>query len=138
MAVVGFNFIKMNVERKQPVTGKIKIGNNVSVKSVESHTIMLGKTKNEGVKFTFEFTSKYEPDIGSILITGEVIYLEEQKKVREILASWKKNKKVSKEVMTEMLNTVLDRCNIQALVLSRDMNMPPPVPLPKVNVEVIK
>jgi len=138
MAVVGFNFTKMNVERKTPVTGKIKINNNVSVKNVEDHTIMFGKTKQEGLKFTFEFTSKYEPNIGDMLIVGEVIYINEPDKIKEIVSEWRKNKKIPKEVMTEMLNAILDRCNIQALTLSRDMSMPPPIPLPKVQVEAKK
>lgn len=138
MAVIGFNFTKINVERKAPVTGQIKIANNMSVKKVEDHTIMLGKTKQEGLKFTFEFTSKYEPNIGDMLIVGEVIYINEPDKIKAIVAEWKKDKKVSKEVMTEILNAVLDKCNIQALTLSRDMNLPPPVPLPKVQAEVKK
>ncbi len=138
MAVIGFNFTRINAERKAPVTGKIKIANNVSVKNVEDHSIMFGKTKQDGLKFTFEFTSKYEPNVGDMLIVGEVVYINEPSKIKEIIAEWKKNKKVSKEVMTEMLNAILDRCNIQALTLSRDMNMPPPIPLPKVQAEVKK
>jgi len=48
---------------------------------------------------------------------------------------WKDQKKVHKDVMTETLNVILDRCNIQALILARDINLPSPIPLPKVKVE---
>jgi len=138
MAVVGFNFTKMNAERKKPFMGKINIANNVAITSVDEHTLNFGKEKQGGLKFTFEFTSKYEPAIGSILIEGEVIYMNEPSKVKQAIDEWKKSKKVSKEIMTEILNNVLDRTNIQALVLSKDMNMPPPVPLPKVQEQVKK
>ena len=50
----------------------------------------------------------------------------------EIVKGWKKNKQVPKETMTEVLNTILARCNVSALMLSRDVNLPPPIPLPKV------
>lgn len=138
MAVIGFNFTRINAERKQPVTGQIKIANNMAIKKVEEHAIMLGKAKQEGLKFTFEFTSKYEPNIGDMLIVGEVIYINQPDRIKAIVSEWRKSKKVSKDVMTELLNSVLDKCNIQALTLSRDMNLPPPVPLPKVQAEVKK
>ncbi|MDP7610434.1 MAG: hypothetical protein QGH19_01555 [Candidatus Woesearchaeota archaeon] len=132
MAVVGFNFIKINAERKPVIKGEIKINNNVSVKDVETHEIHLGKTKQEGLKVSFEFTSKYEPSVGEIKLLGEVIFLEESRKIKEIHDAWKKDKKLPKEILTSILNNVLGRCNIQAMVLSRDVNLPPPLPLPKV------
>tara|TARA_B100000315_G_C14154846_1_gene397354 strand:- start:5 stop:418 length:414 start_codon:yes stop_codon:yes gene_type:complete len=132
MAVVGFNFTKINAERKPIIKGEIKINNNVSVKGVETHEIQLGKTKQEGLKVSFEFTSKYEPSVGEIKLLGEVIFLEESRKIKEIHEAWKKDKKLPKEILTSVLNNVLGRCNIQAMVLSRDINLPPPLPLPKV------
>lgn len=132
MVVVGFNFTKINVERKSNVKGKIKISNNVTMKDVSQQELSLGKAKENGLKFTFEFTSKYDPDIGEISLTGEVISIEEEKKAKEILKEWKKSKKVPQDIMTNILNHVLTKCNIKALILSQDMNLPPPIPLPSV------
>ena len=56
------------------------------------------------------------------------------KKTKEILASWKKDKKVPKELMAGLLNTILTKCNIQALILSQEINLPAPIPLPKVQI----
>ena len=132
MAIVGFNFAKINVERKEVQRGKINISNNVAIKDVESTDISLGKEKQNALKFTFEFTSKFEPKIGSILLGGDLIYLGDAKKVKEVLDGWKNDKSIPKDVMTSILNTVLTKCNIQALILSQDVNLPPPVPLPRV------
>jgi len=132
MAIVGFNFAKINVERKEVQRGKINISNNVAIKDVESTDISLGKEKQNALKFTFEFTSKFEPKIGSILLGGDLIYLGDVKKVKEVLDGWKNDKSIPKDVMTSILNTVLTKCNIQALILSQDVNLPPPVPLPRV------
>jgi len=135
MTIVGFNFNKINVERGEPKQGNINIKNNVSIKNIEEKDLNLGKQKQSALRFLFEFTSTYEPKIGNILLGGDVLYLGEEKKTKEILDNWKKNKNIPKDIMTGILNTVLSKCNVQALILSQEVNLPPPIPLPKVQVE---
>ena len=135
MAIVGLNFNKITAEKKSGAKGKINISNNVSVKNVETSSLNLGSQTQEGLKFTFEFISKYEPNFGAIVLEGHLIYIEDPKKVKEVLAGWKKDKKLPNDVMRETLNAVLNKCNVQALILSREINLPPPIPMPKVNVK---
>ncbi len=135
MVIIGFNFTKMNVERKTPISGKISISNNVSIQKVEEHKLSLGSGKESSLKFTFEFLSIYKPEIGKIELLGEVIYMDDEKKVKDIIKSWNKDKKIPKEIMSDILNNVLVKCNIQALILSQYMNLPPPIPLPKVQTQ---
>ena len=134
MAIIGFNFTKMHVERKAPIAGKISVKNNVSIKDVEKNDFNFGKVKQTGLKFTFEFTVDYEPKIADILLEGEVIDLQDEKRADAIVKEWKKSKKLEPAIMTTILNTVLSKANVQALIMSKDMNLPPPIPLPKVNV----
>lgn len=130
--IVGFGFTKLSAEKSSLATGKIDINNNVSVKDAKEDSFSMGKDRQSIIKFIFEFTSKYEPNIGTILFEGEVLYLDEPKKIKEILAAWKKDKKISGEIMANLLNTVLTKCNVQALILSQEINLPPPIPMPKV------
>jgi len=133
--IVGFGFTKLSAEKGEPATGKIDINNNVSIKDIKEDNFSFGIDKQSNViKFIFEFTSKYEPNIGTILFEGELLYMEDPKKARELLNSWKKDKKIPKELMGGLLNTILTKCNIQALILSQQVNLPPPIPLPKVQV----
>ena len=132
--IVGFGFTKLSAERNEAAKGKIDINNNVTIKNVEEADISFGKNNQSVIKFLFEFTSKYEPNIGTILFEGELLYMEEPKKAKEILAGWKKDKKVPKELMAGLLNTILTKCNIQALILSQEINLPAPIPLPKVQI----
>jgi hypothetical protein len=134
MAIIGFNFSKINVEKNEVGKGKVNISNNVAIKNIESKGISLGKDKQDALRFTFEFTSKYEPKLGNILLGGDVLFLTDAKKSKEIVDGWKKDKKVPKDIMAGILNTVLAKCNIQALILSQEVNLPPPIPLPKVKV----
>src|SRR3989338_2068198 len=135
MPIVGCNYRKITLERKENVTGNINIKNNIAIKDVEEKEFALGKVKQQGLKFNFEFTTEYEPNIGTINILGEVLFLDEPKKVKELAASWKKNKKLEPEVMQQVLNTALNKCNVKELILSEDINLPPPIPLPRVNIE---
>ncbi len=134
MTIIGFNFTKMHIERKAPVAGKISVKNNVAVKDVEKKDFNFGKAAQAGLRFTFEFTVEYEPKIADILLEGEVIDLVDEKRADSIVKEWKKNKKIEPALMTNILNTVLSKSNVQALILSKDLNLPPPIPLPKVNV----
>ena len=132
--IVGFGFTKLSAEKHEAAKGKIDINNNVSVKEAKEDSFSMGKDRQSIIKFIFEFTSKYEPSIGTILFEGEVLYLDEPKKIKEILNSWKKDKKIPSEIMANLLNTILTKCNVQALILSQEINLPPPIPMPRVEV----
>jgi len=135
MPVVGLNFAKIVVEKHAPVKGKVQVNNNVVIKEVERADLKIGTPEQGALKFNFEFTAKYEPEIGDITLNGALTFLEKEEKAKEIEEQWKKDKKIPKEVMSSVLNTILSRCNVQALLLAREVNLPPPIMLPKVNVK---
>ncbi|PIN76324.1 hypothetical protein COV18_00225 [Candidatus Woesearchaeota archaeon CG10_big_fil_rev_8_21_14_0_10_37_12] len=133
MPVVGLQFNKIVVEKTAPVKGKIKVNNNVILTDVEKTD--LTASKQGALKFYFEFTANYDPKIGDINLNGFLTFVDKAEICDEVAKSWKKDKKVPKEIMSSVLNTVLSRCNIEALLFSREVNLPPPIPLPKVNVK---
>ncbi len=135
MTVVGLNFNKIVVEREGMPKGKISVTNNIQVKAVEKTDMAVGKVKQNALRFEFEFTAKYEPKIASILLTGTTTYFDAPEKIDELEKSWKKDKKLPKEVMTPVLNHILTKCNIEALLLSREVNLPPPMQLPTVQIK---
>ena len=132
MAIIGFDLNKIMVERTGNVSGEIKINNNVAIKEIDKIGVPIKREDQEGLRFGFEFTSNYEPKVGSVIIKGNVVVVENKKKAEDILKQWKKEKKAESDVMTAVLNMVLEKCNIEALILSRDVNLPPSIPLPKV------
>ena len=135
MTIVGFNFTRIEAEKKEIMKGKININNNVSIKNVEEKKFSLSSDKQKVMGFGFEFSAKYDPDVGSIRINGDVLYMDNAGKAKEILDGWKKDKKLPKDIMPVILNTVLNKCNIQALILSEQINLPPPIPMPKLQTE---
>jgi hypothetical protein len=135
MTILGTNFTKISVEKTGTAKGKVSISNNVSIEKVEQTEVAIGSAKQSALRFSFEFAAKYEPKVGSIVLNGDLVFMEKAEKVKEIADEWKKTKKVPKEVMAPILNNILTKCNIEALVLSREIGLPPPVQLPRVTVK---
>ena len=135
MPVVGLSFNKIVIEKYGPVKGKIQVNNNVTLKDVEKTDLSIGTSKQGAVKFHFEFTAKYEPKLADMTILGFVTFMEKPEAITDMLEQWKKEKKLPKEVMSSVLNTIFSRCNVEALLFSREVNLPPPIPLPKVQIK---
>ena len=86
----------------------------------------------KGLKFTFAFNCNYEPDLGKIEVEGQVMYVNDTKIVDEVKAAWQKEKRVPMNVMESIINASLHKGNIQAIKISEDIELPSPLPLPKV------
>ncbi len=135
MTIIGFNFRKIVAERSINASGKINIANNVALKKVEEAAVPMGSKKQKALRFTYEFVTKYEPNIGNITIEGDVLYVAEEDVVEKTLKTWKKDKRVDKEILNPLLNTILTRCSIKGLLMSQDLNLPSPMQLPRVTVK---
>lgn len=133
MSIIGFSFTKMQGSLGESPKGKIQIHNNVGVTDVKSSTISLDASRST-VRVSFKYESKYEPKVGNIALEGNVLMMLEKKDADSMIKGWK-TKKLPANFMAEALNHVLQKCNIQALIMSRDLNLPSPVQMPKVNVE---
>lgn len=133
MTIVGVHLTKIAAEKKPAANiSKVGINNNISIADIAEKDFSLGQAKQLGLRFVFSFICEYSPDLGSITLGGEVLFLENEEKVKQILKEWKDGKKVAGDVMQAVLNAALHLCNIEALKLSQDISLPSPIPLPKV------
>jgi hypothetical protein len=137
MAIVGFEFTKIDVQKQDTAKGKINISNNVGIVDIKKSDLQLGNTKQKGIRFMFEYKSMYEPAFAKIELGGTIIYLADEKSAKEITEGWAKEKKIKKDVAEKIINAILARCNIQSIILSNTVNLPPPVPMPKVNITAV-
>jgi len=133
MPIIGFGFTKILAERKPSAPGKVSINNNLQIKDVQETEIEMGDVKQKGLTFIFEFTVKYEPGYGSIDLNGYVLFVEESKEIAKITESWKANKKLPPVIVEGVINSILAKSNVQALILSQELNLPAPVELPKLS-----
>ncbi len=134
MTIVKINLYKVNAERNvNSKTTQVRINNNVALKDVQEMSFAADGKK--GLRFDFMFNCSYEPDLGKIEVAGQVLYIEEAKKVEEVLKNWKKDSKIPVDVMEQIINAALHKGNIQAIKISEDVSLPSPLPLPKVKTE---
>tara|TARA_Y100000310_G_scaffold311244_1_gene357354 strand:- start:519 stop:929 length:411 start_codon:yes stop_codon:yes gene_type:complete len=131
MPIIGFNFDKIQAEKTNKHQGNVNIKNNVSVTDIQPDKVALS-TSEDVLKFIFEYNINYEPNVGSINLNGHVLFLENKKKVKDILSSWKKEKKIPSPIMQAIINHVLAKCTIKALNLENDVGFPPHINMPKV------
>ena len=131
MTIVKINLHRVVAERNlNSKVGQVQINNNVTLKNVEDMSFAADGKK--GLKFTFAFYCSYEPDLGKIEVEGQVLFVDEAKKVDEVKKSWDKDKRVPMNIMEQIINAALHKGNIQAIKISEEVSLPSPLPLPKV------
>lgn len=132
MAVIGFNFDKISVEKKNPIKGSVSVKNDISIVNVVKDSLVMGPKKENILRFDFEFSADYQPDIGRIDIEGNLIFTEKPGEIEKILASWKKDKTIPTDLMTQLVNIAIMRSNIKAFSLAQDVNLPTHIRLPTI------
>jgi len=131
MGVIASSFTKMHVEKKAALKGKVNIDTSTVLLDVKRSELNFGKNKQNVLRVEFESRTKYEPKIAEIVLTGDLLYLATPEQLDQIEKIWTKEKHLGKEAMSDVLNHLLAKCSLQALLLSKEMNLPPPIPMPK-------
>ncbi len=135
MAVLNFGFTKIEVEKKGVMSKQINIQSGMNIIDViESDMVNASKQKAFSIKFSFD--TKYEPKLGHIHLEGDLLYLADEAVSKEIATAWKKNKSLPKDIALVVFNKILHNCNVEALILSKEINLPAPIQLPKVRAEM--
>ncbi len=121
----------MLTEKKAQMKGEVNINTNIAVVSAEEIDFVMGTNKQKGIKVVFDYRNTYVPDLGTLIIGGEILYLSEQKKHDELMKGWNKNKKFPEDITAELFDMVSVRASVEAIHLSTTVGLPPPVPLPR-------
>jgi hypothetical protein len=98
---------------------EIRIDNNSSVLSI-------GQIDSNKAKVEFKFTITYS-GIGVIIFDGTLIY---EGKVKELVDEWKKNHRMPDDAAQEIHSTVINNCVIEAVLIAKELRLPPPIPPP--------
>lgn len=130
MAIIGTTFGKIVAERKKGFVPNTKIETRPSIKEVKRTEISGLGPNVEALEIEFGLESAFEPDVGNINIEGSILYATEDAKKLE--SSWKKDKNLPDVMKVELLNHILKKASVQALMLSDTLQLPPIVRLPSV------
>lgn len=135
MQVIGFGFDKISAEKKvsKPNVQNVNISSNVDIKSISQEEINILKDKHT-LKFEFEFLIDYKPDFANILFKGYVVLVVEKDESKNILKKWK-SKKIPDDIRLPLFNLIMTKCNLRALQLEEELNLPTHIPLPRLKPE---
>lgn len=101
--------------------GQIRIDHNSTV------TLVKELSANEA-SVEFRYTATYGP-IGLIRIDGTMVYSCDAKAFEQ---QWRTTSQMSPETASEIHSTVMRVCVPQAVGIAKDLQLPPPIPLPTV------
>ena len=130
MPVIGLSFRGMEAKRNDAaIKGEIKVNSTPKITDVKEVSISaLGDKK--ALSLSFEFLTKYDPDLAEIKINGEVVYMAE--KNAPVLSEWKKKKSLPEDISVEVLNQLFRRCLLKIANMAEDLQLPPPMQIPRV------
>lgn len=128
MPVIGLTFKSMSASRLGVPTGEVKINSTPKVNDIKE--ISVATLNKKALSITFEFVTKYEPNIAQMQIDGEIVFLADNNAT--ILKQWKSKKTIPEEVSVEVLNHLFRRCLVKMANFADDLQLPPPLQIPRV------
>jgi hypothetical protein len=129
MPIVGFYVKNISAQKRNPPKDRVDINTTVNILSLEETSVGI-KNKEKALDVSFEFFTKYEPNVGEIRLEGHAMYI--GNKVNEALKTWRKEKKVLPEVDVEVKNFLFRKCMTIEINIAENMNLPPPLMFPTV------
>ncbi len=105
----------------------IRIDHNSSV-------ILVSEINDKEANVDFRFTANYS-GLGIIKIEGNMIY---EGNASALVLQWSTKNNMPDDVANEIHTTIMNNCIPEAMLLARDIRLPPPIPMPKVNIQTQK
>jgi hypothetical protein len=128
MKIIGFDLSKILVQKKESAQGKIEVNQNIDIKDIKKDKIPI--SDDEVLKIEFSLQIEYSGDLAKLEFAGSLIIIPDKEESKEILKSWK-DKKIPDKMRIPIFNFIMSKCNVKALSLEDDLNLPYHVPMPR-------
>ncbi len=102
----------------------VRVDNNSTVTQITAEGDSLASVE-------FRFTANYS-GVGVIKIEGSVEYEGEAPALADM---WSTSGKMPRVVANEIHTAIMSSCLQEAVIIARDLRLPPPLPLPVVNIK---
>jgi len=129
MKLVGFNFTKINLEKKSSDLKDLKINTGIDISEITEANSDIFKSSDKLIAIKFEYNIKYEKNIATLNFFGNLVVSLEPEQAKDILKQWKK-KKMPDEFRLNIFNIILRKSSLKALQFEEELNLPPHIPLP--------
>ena len=134
-------------EAKRLIQPKVKIRVNVSITNISAerfwdiqrplppvkiatnlNLISVNRVNDKLLEVPFVFAINYNPAVAQINVRGKAYVVGDNQELDKIHKSYKEKKAPSPVVVQSISNVVF----LESVLISRTLNIPPPIPLPKV------
>lgn len=132
MTIIGFNFSKISATKNSAPKGQISVNRSCKPTNVEEITIGGGQ---KALRYEFEFGVQYKPDIAQFDFAGRMVELVKDDEHAEILETWEDKQQLPPKSLERVMNELLNRCHVEALLMAKELGVPPPIKLPSVKVQ---
>ncbi|MBU0894591.1 MAG: hypothetical protein KKF48_03065 [Nanoarchaeota archaeon] len=129
MKLLGFNFTKISIEKKDTRVDKLKINTKIDLKEIKEVEQGLFKTKEKLIAINFNYSIEYEPEFAKIYFEGGFVISLESKDAKELLKQWEE-KKTPDDIRIKIFNIILRKTNVKALQLEEEIGLPFHVSMP--------
>ena len=126
---MGFNFTKLDLERKSGALKDIKINTDIDVLEITEAKSDFIKSSDQLIAVGFKYNINYEKDIASLKFLGNLIVSVDSKTAKEILKQWK-DKKLPDDFRLNVFNIILKKSSLKAIQFEEELNLPSHIPLP--------
>jgi len=135
MPVLDVLFTKIEAHRNPQdkdvdITQGVKVNSHTKINNVAKEKF--GKL-GECLFIDYTYKVGYEPDIGGIEVSGKIIF--HAKKLTQICDNKDGTIVLKPETFEQVQNTILGSSTVQALIMARDMKLPPAITLPRVQLK---
>ena len=128
--IANLTLTKVLVEKRKDFTGNLNVKKNVKIRDIEEAPLKNIAEEQKALNFKFQFTLNFDPDIAYVEMLGNILYLTDGETIKNVIKEWKKDKKINNQISAAIINRVIKKCDIKALSLCQELNLPPTIPLP--------
>lgn len=133
--IVNFTLDKISVNKKSQVKGTIEAKNSIKFLDIVEQPLPQGLNQQALLSFKFEYKVEYLPDIATTEIVGYIHLMTDKSTRDKILEDWDKRSRIEPSLSGQLVNYVFSKCGVMALSLSRQVGLPPHIPLPKIAIK---
>jgi len=93
-----------------------------------STVTMIQRTADGDATLDFRYTASYG-NLGMIKLEGQAVFADAPE---DLAANWQSKRQMPNQIASEVHTAVMRVCVPEAVFLARDLQLPPPIPLPQI------
>ncbi len=130
MTVRSFDLVNLDARRLTKIGAgwaNIRVDHNSSV-------TLITETGERSATLDFRFTASYRAEaavIGVITIEGQIAW---EGDAKALVRGWSAGGQMPQDVAQEIHTVIMTNCIPETVILARELRLPPPIPIPQVQV----